>query len=70
MRVKLVAFHSIFWAAHLALFIFGYFKQRDDPELEFLNQIGQSVYISRGAGLVLALDCALILLGVCRNVIG
>jgi NADPH oxidase 1 len=66
---RLVVFHVIFWSVHIGLWVYGYFKQKNDPELFFLNQIGQSVFTSRGAGLVLALDCAALLLGVCRNII-
>lgn len=49
--------------------MYGYFKQRDDASLALLNGIGQSVYISRGAGLVLSLDCTLLLLPLCRNLL-
>jgi hypothetical protein len=55
----------IFWifytGLHIGLFAFGYIKQRDDPSLEVLNQIGVSISISRGAGLVLAFDCVILM---------
>ena len=59
-------FYSLFVISHLGLFAYGFVKQKSDPELSTLNQLGASVYISRGAGLVLALDCALILIPMCR----
>jgi NADPH oxidase len=63
----------LFWGAFLALrlglFIYGYQKQKNDPELYVLNRLGTSVFVSRGAGLVLGLDCALILLPMCRNLL-
>ena len=62
-------FWALFLASHLGLFVFGFLKQKNDPELYILNAIGYSVYTSRGAGLVLAFDCALILLPVCKNII-
>jgi NADPH oxidase len=55
----------IFWmcytAIHVGLFAFGWIKQRNDPSLDVLNEIGTSIYISRGAGLVLAFDCAILM---------
>jgi len=60
----------IFWfGSHIGLFTYGFIKQRDDPELAQLTAIGLSVMTSRGAGLCLAYDGALILLPVCRNII-
>ncbi|CAB4384687.1 unnamed protein product [Rhizophagus irregularis] len=60
----------IFWlGSHAGLFAYGFIKQRDDPELSNLTAIGLSVMMSRGAGLCLAYDGALILLPVCRNLI-
>jgi NADPH oxidase len=67
--LKTWLFWAVFLSVHLGLFIYGFVKQKDDPELYLLNQIGGSVYISRGAGLVLGLDCALILLPMCRNLL-
>ena len=42
-------------------------KQADDPRLAGLNTLTFSVWISRGAGLVLSVDVLLILLPMCRN---
>src|SRR5690349_7198600 len=42
-------------------------KQADDPRLAPLNQLTFSVWLSRGAGLVLSVDVLLILLPMCRN---
>ncbi|KAJ3035742.1 hypothetical protein HDV00_003455 [Rhizophlyctis rosea] len=69
LNYKALTFWIVWLAAHVALFVFGFIKQKDDAELWLLNSIKWSVYTSRGAGLVLALDCALLLLPVCRNVI-
>jgi NADPH oxidase len=43
--------------------------QEDDPKLSGLNVLTYSVWISRGAGLVLSIDCTLILLPMCRNIL-
>ncbi|KAJ3089858.1 hypothetical protein HK102_005315 [Quaeritorhiza haematococci] len=63
-------FFYTFWIlSHLGIFIFGFIKQKTDPDLKVLNSIGASVWTSRGAGLVLVFDSALLLLPVCRNLI-
>lgn len=67
--VRFLIFHFLFWGIHIGLFIFGYIKQRDDYELRILDTIGYSVLFSRGAGLVMAVDCSALLFGVCRNTI-
>ncbi|KAI9193461.1 ferric reductase NAD binding domain-containing protein [Polychytrium aggregatum] len=64
-----VIFYVLWTAIHVGLFVFGYIKQKDDPELFVLDSLGASVFTSRGAGLVLAFDCALLLLPMCRNLI-
>ncbi|KAI8917319.1 NADPH oxidase [Entophlyctis helioformis] len=66
---RLVTFHLVFWGIHALIFAYGFMKQKLDPELAVLNSIGYSVYTSRGAGLVLGVDCAALLLPVCRNVV-
>ncbi|KAJ1341417.1 hypothetical protein BSLG_003995 [Batrachochytrium salamandrivorans] len=66
---RLVTFHVLFWGVHFALFAYGFMKQKNDPELAVLNSIGPSVTISRGAGLVLGVDCAALLIPVCRNIV-
>lgn len=43
-------------------------KQNADPKLAPLNTLQYSVWMSRGAGLVLAVDGTLILLPVCRTI--
>lgn len=62
-------FHTLFWSLHAAIFTFGWFKQKNNNELRVINSIGNSIFIARAAGLVLAVDCALLLLAVCRNLI-
>ncbi|CAG8479596.1 8737_t:CDS:2 [Ambispora gerdemannii] len=60
----------IFWfGSHGGLFVYGFLKQKNDPELANLNVLQLSVWMSRGAGLCLAYDGALILLPVLRNII-
>ena len=44
-------------------------KQANDPRLAGLNTLTFSVWISRGAGLVLTVDGMLILLPVCRTLV-
>ena len=43
--------------------------QESDPRLAGLNTLQYSVWLSRGAGLVLSVDVAMILLPMCRNVL-
>jgi NADPH oxidase len=43
-------------------------KQAADPRLAGLNTLKYSVWISRGAGLVLSVDAMIILLPVCRTI--
>ena len=43
-------------------------KQANDIKLAGLNSLTFSVWISRGAGLVLSVDGAMILLPMCRNI--
>ncbi|RHZ81808.1 hypothetical protein Glove_117g576 [Diversispora epigaea] len=66
---KRLAFWIFWFGSHIGLFIYGFLKQKTDHELDNLNVIGLSVWSSRGAGLCLAYDGALILLPVCRNLI-
>lgn len=44
------------------------YKQEADPRLAGLNTLQYSVWISRGAGLVLTFDGMLILVPVCRTI--
>ncbi|OTB03007.1 hypothetical protein M426DRAFT_61207 [Hypoxylon sp. CI-4A] len=62
-------FHVLFWGVHWFFFGFGWYKQAADPKLAGLNSLQYSVWFSRGAGLVLAIDGTLILLPVCRTVV-
>ncbi|CAK7215811.1 hypothetical protein SBRCBS47491_002610 [Sporothrix bragantina] len=62
-------FHFLFWGFHFGLFAFGWYKQASDPRLAGLNTLTFSVWISRGAGLVLTFDGMLILLPVCRTLV-
>ncbi|KAI1771165.1 putative FAD binding protein [Hypoxylon cercidicola] len=62
-------FHFLFWGMHWFFFGYGWWKQAMDPKLAGLNSLKFSVWFSRGAGLVLAIDGTLILLPVCRTVV-
>ncbi|RYP73820.1 hypothetical protein DL771_003398 [Monosporascus sp. 5C6A] len=63
-----ITFHILFWAFHWFWFGYGWWKQASDPRLAGLNTLNWSVWSSRGAGLVLAIDGTLILLPVCRTI--
>jgi NADPH oxidase len=53
----------------LSLFTLGFFLQKTNENLSLLNQLTWSVYISRGAGLCLAVTPALMLFTMCRRTI-
>ncbi|KAK5211470.1 hypothetical protein LTR20_006172 [Exophiala xenobiotica] len=62
-----IVFYVLWWGFHWGLFAFGWYKQASDPRLAGLNTLTFSVWLSRGAGLVLSVDVLLILLPMCRN---
>ncbi|EEH22200.1 hypothetical protein PABG_04411 [Paracoccidioides brasiliensis Pb03] len=64
-----ILFYVLFHGMHIGMFIFGWWKQISDARLAPLNTLGFSVWISRGAGLVLSIDGALILLPMCRTLV-
>ncbi|OJI91335.1 hypothetical protein ASPTUDRAFT_187100 [Aspergillus tubingensis CBS 134.48] len=64
-----VWFYSIFWALHFVIFAVGWYIQASDQRLAMLNTLQYSVWISRGAGLVLTCDATLLLLPMCRNLV-
>ncbi|KAF1347901.1 FAD-binding domain-containing protein [Delphinella strobiligena] len=64
-----LTFYSTFHLFHLGLFVLGWWKQASDERLAALNELTFSVWFSRGAGLVLTVDCTLILLPMCRNLL-
>lgn len=61
-------FNISFWGFHIGIFAYGWYKQFSEPRLAGLNTLTFSVWISRGAGLVLSVDGMLILLPVCRTI--
>ncbi|KAK0734209.1 FAD-binding domain-containing protein [Lasiosphaeria miniovina] len=63
-----IIFHILFWTFHWGIFAYGWWKQESDPRLAGLNTLKYSVWMSRGAGLVLSVDGMLILLPVCRTI--
>ncbi|OQV00069.1 FAD-binding domain-containing protein [Cladophialophora immunda] len=62
-----IVFYILWWGFHWGIFAIGWWKQAEDPRLAGLNTLTFSVWISRGAGLVLSVDVMLILLPMCRN---
>ncbi|OJD38042.1 nadph oxidase [Diplodia corticola] len=65
---KLV-FYFFFYGLHIFMFAYGWYKQATDERLAALNLLKWSVWISRGAGLVLSLDTMLIVLPMCRTLL-
>ncbi|KAJ8114575.1 hypothetical protein OPT61_g3584 [Boeremia exigua] len=66
---KKLAFHFFFWGFHWAIFAIGWWKQAADARLAPLNALQFSVWISRGAGLVLSVDTMVIVMPMCRNIL-
>ncbi|GAM42514.1 hypothetical protein TCE0_044f16563 [Talaromyces pinophilus] len=62
-------FYTVFWGGHIGLFALGWYLQAVNPKLAPLNTLKFSVWISRGAGLCLSVDGALILLPMCRTLL-
>jgi len=69
MRGSKLLFNFLFHGFHIGMFAFGWYKQAADPRLAGLNTLTFSVWLSRGAGLVLSIDGAVILLPMCRNLL-
>lgn len=64
-----LAFNVIWYGVHFFLFAYGWWSQETNTRLAGLNSLGFSVWTSRGAGLVLAFDGAMILVPMLRNII-
>ncbi|PGH07570.1 hypothetical protein AJ79_06240 [Helicocarpus griseus UAMH5409] len=64
-----IFFYFLFHGMQIAVFGVGWWKQQTDERLAPLNMLQYSVWISRGAGLVLSVDGALILLPMCRTLL-
>ncbi|KAH8914471.1 hypothetical protein BT69DRAFT_1326361, partial [Atractiella rhizophila] len=64
-----LAWNLFYYAGHIAIFSYGWWKQASDPKLAGLNTLKFSVWSSRGAGLCLGVDGALILIPVLRNIV-
>ncbi|KPI42704.1 Superoxide-generating NADPH oxidase heavy chain subunit A [Cyphellophora attinorum] len=62
-----VLFFVLWWTFHWGIFAFGWYKQASDIRLAGLNTLTFSVWLSRGAGLVLSVDTMLIVLPMCRT---
>ncbi|OCF33042.1 hypothetical protein I317_07500 [Kwoniella heveanensis CBS 569] len=59
----------IWYGTHFFLFGYGWYSQQTNDRLAALNGLRYSVWTSRGAGLVLAFDGALILVPMLRNIL-
>ncbi|KAJ6468317.1 NADPH oxidase isoform 1 [Mycena sanguinolenta] len=64
-----LVFNVIFYGLQLFFFAYGWFAQETNQKLSGLNSLKFSVWVSRGAGLVLAFDGGLILIPMLRNII-
>jgi NADPH oxidase len=62
-------FYALFHGFHLGIFAVGWYTQISNQKLAALNTLNFSVWISRGAGLVLSVDTLLILLPMCRTLL-
>ncbi|WVF71263.1 hypothetical protein IAT40_006066 [Kwoniella sp. CBS 6097] len=61
--------NAIWYGTHFFLFGYGWYSQATNDKLAALNGLRYSVWTSRGAGLVLAFDGALILVPMLRNIL-
>ncbi|KAL8870537.1 MAG: hypothetical protein Q9174_003446 [Haloplaca sp. 1 TL-2023] len=64
-----ILFNLVFHGLHIALFAYGWYKQAADDRLAGLNTLTFSVWLSRGAGLALSVDGAIIVLPMCKNIL-
>ncbi|KAF9015087.1 NADPH oxidase A [Cyathus striatus] len=64
-----LVFNVVFYGLHFFFFAYGWYSQATNHRLAGLNTLKWSVWISRGAGLVLAFDGGLILVPMLRNII-
>jgi NADPH oxidase len=62
-------FNILWYGSHLFVFGYGWYSQQSNARLAGLNTLKWSVWSSRGAGLVLAYDGAMILVPMLRNII-
>lgn len=62
-----LVWNILFYGGHIGVFIFGWVAQMRNEKLAILNLLKFSVWISRGAGLCLAIDGALLLLPGARH---
>ncbi|KAJ6629372.1 NADPH oxidase [Mycena sp. CBHHK59/15] len=69
LTARRLAFNVIFYGLHLFFFAYGWHSQQTNKKLAALNLLQYSVWVSRGAGLVLAFDGGLILVPLLRNII-
>jgi len=64
-----IIFHLLFWSFQWVIFGYGWYSQLTNERLAGLNTLKFSVWLSRGAGLSLAVNGTLILIPVCRTMV-
>jgi NADPH oxidase len=69
LNLRRLIFNFLWYGAQIGLFAYGWHAQSSNKQLSALNKLRYSVWTSRGAGLVLAFDGAMILVPMLRNVI-
>lgn len=62
-----IVFYILWWTFQWGVFALGWWMQASNEKLAGLNTLTFSVWMSRGAGLSLSMNVALILLPMCRN---
>lgn len=68
LATRKLVFYALFHGFHIGIFILGWWVQAADTKLAALNGLYWSVWMSRGAALVLTVDTTLIVLPMCRNI--
>jgi NADPH oxidase len=69
LSLRRLLFNFLWYSSQIIVFVYGWRSQQTNAALAGLNKLQFSVWISRGAGLVLGVDGFLILLPVLRNVL-
>jgi NADPH oxidase len=69
LTLRRLIFNFLWYGSQLGVFGYGWYSQQSNIKLAGLNNLKFSVWVSRGAGLVLAYDGFLILVPMLRNII-
>ncbi len=67
--MKKHVFYILWCLFQIGIFLLGFFLQKTNKDLSLLNRLQYSVYISRGAGLCLAITPSMLILPLCRRTI-